>query len=146
MSNWADDALGKLKKQQGDQRVKDAKFLEKQRLKKAHGGRLWEEVRRAVKENCNHLNTKAEKEILVFEVTQNTILRVRASLDSNSRLLAAAFDEETGLLSWESNAANGQWELAVTDDDGGVGFCRGMRIPSTPASIAKQMLDALLFG
>jgi hypothetical protein len=144
MNDWSDYASARLRQQDQDQQLKDKKFLEKQRLKRAHGTKLWHEVRRIVKENSEHLNIKEGKQILVFEVTQNTQLKVRANLKSESRPLQATFDEERGRLEWECREKSGDaWELFVTED-GGVSLCRGM-VPTTPALVAKQMLDALLF-
>jgi hypothetical protein len=144
MNDWSDYASARLRQQRQDQQLKDKKFLEKQRLKKAHGTQLWHEVRRIIKENSEHLNIKEGKQILVFEVTQNTQVKVRANLESESRPLQATFDEERGRLEWECREKSGDaWELFVTEN-GGVNFCQGTA-PTTPALIAKEMLDALLF-
>lgn len=143
MTDWADYAIGRLEKQRQDQRLKDQKFVEKQRIKKAHGIPLWRQIRQIIKDNCSALNTKVGKEMLVFEVTQDREVSVRAHLDSDVRRLHALFDEETGKLSWECGEKSGDWEVAVTDE-GGAQFQWGM-IPTVPTSIVKQMLDALLF-
>jgi hypothetical protein len=47
-------------------------------------------------------------------------------------------------MSWECATKSGQWDVAATDE-GGVRFEWGSTA-TTPASIAEQMLDALLFG
>lgn len=144
MNDWSDYALGRLKKQAEDQRLKDQKFLEKQRLKKAHGTPLWHEVRRIAKENAEHLNAKAGREILVFEVTQNTTLKVRANLESGPRTLQALFDGETGKVEWECEGkAGAAWNVLI-EDDGTPRFYWSL-VPTTPASMVKQMLDKLLF-
>jgi hypothetical protein len=144
MNDWSDYASRRLKKQLEDRRLKDQKFVEIQRLKNVHGLPLWNEIRRIVKENVEHLNTKEGKEIVAFEVTQNSILKVRANVDSALRVLQAEFNEDTGRLQWECDGKNRDgWELSTTED-GSVNLSWGM-VPTTPASIAKQMLDALLF-
>lgn len=144
VNDWSDYALGRLKKQQDDQRLKDEKFVAKQKLLKSHGVPLWNEVRKIVIENLMSLNAKAGKQILVTDDTPNSILRVENNLRSTGNLLHITFDEETGKLEWDCEGKkSGSWELAVSDD-GSVRFHWGM-VPTTPASIAKQMLDALLF-
>lgn len=144
MSDWADYALERLKKQEQDKRVKDEKFVAKQKLLKAHGTPLWHEIRGIVKSSVESLNAKAGNEILTFEVTQNTELRVRNVTNPAHDLLEATFNEERGRLEWRSGGKSSRCDLSVSED-GGVQFYCSM-VPSTPASIAKQMLDALLFG
>jgi len=145
MNDWSDYALGRLKKQAEDQRVEDQTLLEKQKVTKASGTPLWQEVRRIVKENSDHLNTKAGKDILAYEVTPNTEIRVRAHLGSGVLILQATFDEETGTLAWKCGSKGDSWQLAVAED-GTVAFCWGMGVPTNPGAMAKQMLDALLFN
>src|ERR1700691_1558472 len=138
MNDWSDYALGKLKQKEEDRRLQDRAFLEKQRVKKAIGAPLWQEVRRIAKENSEHLNAKAEKAILILDITDDTRLSVRSSLDP-SRTLQATFYDEVGTLSWKCGAREGNWQLAV-EGDGTVMFRWGT-VPTNPASMVKQMMD-----
>lgn len=144
MNDWADYALQKLAKLEQDQHLKDEKLVATQKLLNSRGIAVWHEIRRIVRENIESLNSKAGKRMLLFEVTQNTILRVQNVSNRQGEVLHATFDTETGQLEWDCGSQNGSWTLSVSDD-GGVRFYWGM-VPTTPASIAKQMLDALLFG
>jgi hypothetical protein len=144
MNDWADYAVSRLRKQQQDRRIKDEKFLEKQRLKRAHGIPLWGQVREILKKNCAAFNTKMGEELLVLETTQEMELSVRSHVGGDLRRLRALFNSETGTVSWECGESNGTWELAVSDD--GTAQFQSAMIPTTSDSMAKQMLDALLFG
>ena len=144
MADWADNALAKLKRQHEEKQLQDAVFLEKQQVKKAKGMPLWREVRQKVKENCEALNTKAGKSLLRFGVTQEMELIVASEIDNRHGQLDAIFDGDAGRLSWSCGEKSGQWDISVSED-GSAKFHHGM-IPTTTESIAKQMLDALVFG
>ena len=60
------------------------------------------------------------------------------------RRLHASFDDAISRMSWECATKSGQRDVAATDE-GGVRFEWGSTA-ATPASIAEQMLDALLLG
>ena len=146
MNDWADYALGKLQQQRENQRLKDQKFVEKQKLKKARGIPLWQQTREAVKNNCEALNTKSGENLLAFEVTNNMELSVRSLAGQEVRELHANFDGDLGKLIWTSGAKTGSWELAVSEESGDVYFQQSWALPpATPAKMAKEMLDALLF-
>jgi hypothetical protein len=146
MNDWSDYALARLRKQEDDKRVKDQKFAATQKLLQSHGIQLWHEVREIVRKNVESLNAKAQKKLLAFEVTQHTILRVINVSQPSRGALHAIFDQDTGKLEWDCDGKKGEWELGVSDE-GSVHFHGGVvpMVPTTPASIAKEMLDALLF-
>ncbi len=144
MSDWSDYALARLQQKREDQRKKDEKLLEQQRIKKAFGLGLWREVRQMTVENCRAFNTKVNKKMLEFDPTEDIELSIRSSVDGDVRRLHASFDDAISRMSWECATKSGQWDVAATDE-GGVRFEWGSTA-TTPASIAEQMLDALLFG
>lgn len=144
MNDWSDDALKKMRKRKEDQRLKDAALVEKERLKKTHGPPLWHEVRRIVKENCEHYNRDAGEELVRMSVTQNTEIEVQ-EVGAGKGDLKASFDENSGLLKWNTSTKRGSWKIVV-GDDGSVYF--GSDSPgshTTPASIANEMMNAMLF-
>lgn len=143
MSDWSDYAVARLEKQREDQRMKDQKFLEQQRIKKAFGLPLWLELRRLAIDNVIAFNNKVSTSILAFEATEDTQLNIRSKMEGTPRRLLVSFDDEVSRLSWECGTKSGQWDVAATDD-GGVRFEWGMTA-TTPESIVEQMLDALLF-
>jgi hypothetical protein len=143
MTDWADYALEKLNKQEHDKHRNDEKFLEVQRLKRVHGTPLWQEVKRIVEENIKQLNIKAGKSVITLRVTN--ILTIEAYLTTGThRTLRAEFKQDTGSLEWECEDKSGSWDVGV-GEDGKPSFYWGM-IPSKSESVAKQMLDPLLFG
>ena len=141
MSDWSDRALRRVQERSKTKQIRDAVWLEEQRVKKAQGVPLWHEVRAIVKRHVSEFNEKAKKELLFFEVTQDTEIRVQSQIEDHRRFLLASFDEETGKLNYECGGKRGKWELDI--DDGKVGFKWSM-VPTTPDSIASQMLDALI--
>jgi hypothetical protein len=144
MADWADDVLAKLKNQQQQKQLQDAVFLERQQLKKAKGMPLWREVRQRVQENCEALNMKSRKSLLRVGVKHEMELFVASDIEGRHYQLEANFDEDAARLSWTCGEKHGQWDIDVLQD-GSVKFTGGM-VPTSPESIAKQMLDTLVFG
>ena len=142
MNDWADRALKRLSDHRIHQRNQDEVFLEKQRIKKAQGFPLWLEVRKYVEANCSDFNLKAGTQMLVFEVTPNSELTVRASIDGSTRSLHANFKDSTGELSFFCGANSGHWLLEATTD-GKAQFIGSSRTSSTE-QIAEQMLTSLV--
>jgi hypothetical protein len=143
MSDWSDQALARLEKQREEQRMKEEKLLEQQKIKKAFGGPLWREVRKMTMDHCRAFNVKADHNLLVLDLTDDSKLSIRSRIEGNNRRLHVSFDNEVSRLSWECGTKSGQWDVAATDD-GGVRFEWGDTVATT-ASISEQMLDALLF-
>lgn len=143
MTDWADATAAKLRQREDEQKLKDAKFVEQQRIKNAAGIPLWREVREQVKNNCESLNLNMRKAILAFEVVPNTELSVRADLGGSHRWIKARFDADQSELQWECGARKEKWYLMV-NPDGRVVFAWGMGIPTTPGAIATQLLNTLL--
>ena len=142
MNDWADRALKRLNDHRINQRNQDEVFLEKQRIKRAQGFPLWLEVRKYVEANCSDFNLKAGTQMLVFEVTPNSELTVRASIDGSTRSLHANFNDSTGELAFFCRANSGHWLLEATTD-GKAQFIGSSR-PSSPEQIAEQMLTSLV--
>jgi len=142
MNDWADRALKRLNDKRINTQTQNELFLEKQRVKRDFGMPLWLEVRKAVENNCADFNTKARAQMLVFEVTVNTELAVRATVDGVTSYLRAAFDESTGKLSWSTGKSRGTWTIEPTGD-GKVVFT-GSHGAVTVELIIDEMLTALI--
>ena len=142
MGDWADKALKRLSDEQINKQIQTDAFLEKRRVRQAFGMPLWLEVREKIKSNCDDLNTKAKRPILTFEVTVNTELSVRGTLDGVHRYLHAEFDESIGKLSWSSITSHGSWTIEPTDD--GKAEFTGGRGSATTDRIVDEMLTALI--
>ena len=142
MNDWADKALKRIEDRRINQRNQDEVFLEKQRIKRAQGFPLWLEVRKHVEANCSDFNLKAGTQMLVFEVTPDSELLVRASIDGSTRTLHANFKDSTGELSFFCGAHSGHWILEATTD-GKAQFIGSSRTSSTE-QVAEQMLTSLV--
>ena len=143
MNDWADNMAGRIRQRRQNQEVRDAKFVEKQRIKRANGEPLWRQVRDHVKQNCDDLNKRTGETLLTFEVGQLSEIHVRGEVDGKHRILSATYDPEQCTLTYTCGDKSDSWEVLV-GDDGTVTFGWGMGIQSTPASIANQMLNTLL--
>jgi len=142
MNDWADKALKRLSDKRINAQTQNEIFLEKQRIKRDFGMPLWLEVRKSVENNCTDFNTKARAQILVFEVTVNTELAVRATIDGVTSYLRASFDEPTGKLSWSTGKSRGAWTIEPTGD--GKAEFTGSHGATTVEWITDEMLTALI--
>src|ERR1035441_4130077 len=142
MGDWADNALKRLSDQQTNKQTQTDAFLEKRRVRRDFGMPLWLEVREKVKTNCADLNTKAKHQILTFEVTVNTELSVRGTIDGIQHFLTAEFDESIGKLSLSSGTSRGSWTIEPTDD--GKAEFTGSRGSVSAEWIVDEMLTALI--
>jgi hypothetical protein len=143
MSDWADDAIRKLQQKRDDQRLKAETFLEQQKIKRANGIPLWDEVRARIRARISELKEKSGgSSIVTIQSDQPGEMLVRSEV-GGGQLLHARFKEDTGQLTWWcANKDKDGWEVAVTEG-GGSCFQRGI-IVTTPDSIATQMLNTLL--
>lgn len=154
MNDWADDIAERIKARKEDQQIKDANFVEKQRIKGLKGEALWRDVRNHVTQNCDALNAKLAQQVLTVEVgpgdlsprrlRDSTEIHVRAEIDGGRRFLHVTFDTKTCMLAWHcEDGKSGQWEIVV-NDDGSATFAWSAEVLSTPSRIASEMLTALL--
>jgi hypothetical protein len=143
MNDWADNVAARLKQRKQNQELKNAKFVEQQRIKRTKGEPLWQQVRDDVCQKCDALNKKIGEDTLRFEEGREFTFSVWSKVEGKSRHLSAKYDSETCTLWWGCEGTSDSLEVLVLDD-GGACFGSGMEIPSTPSSIAQQMLNALL--
>lgn len=146
MNDWADTMATRIQQRRQDQRLRDTKFVEVERIKKANGEPLWREVREKIEENCKALNKRTGEQILTFDISEHGEVHVRANIDGKQCLLRLAFKMETGELEWVCGDCRGRglWGLSV-NNDGSVAFVSGIDgIPSNPSSIANLVMTALL--
>jgi len=143
MNDWADAMAARIKAREQDRRLKDTKFVEVQRIRRAKAGPLWEDVRSHVRQNCDDLNKKMGQEVLTFEVVPSSEISVRAQQGS----LHAEFDAEGCVLSWSCGTKTGRSEVVV-HEDGTVAWGHipswETGVPATAASIATERLTAVL--
>jgi hypothetical protein len=144
MNDWAKDWAKKIKKRHEDRALHGAQFVEEQKLKKEFGPPLWDAVCGEVKKQCEALNHEIGSQILTYELTRHGEISVVGNLDGKRKELRAAFNPVTGGLNWESAGHKDSLVLSVSSDGTEATFVWGMRVPSTPQSIARQMLDPLL--
>jgi hypothetical protein len=146
MNNWAKEWAVKIKRQNDDKTLQNATLVKEQKLKTDFGPPLWAAVCEEVDANCEALNNEMNDKILTYEFSPQGGIRVVGNLDSKGKELHAAFNGETGTLNWDSAGRKDSVVLTIARDGTGATFIptfvRGT--PSTPESIARQMLDPLL--
>jgi hypothetical protein len=142
MGDWADDVLRKLQQKRAVEHIRDEKFVEQQRIKRAKGVPLWNDVKGKIKARVYALKEKSGEDILVIQSDQPNEITVRNEV-ADGLLLLVKFSPESNAIEWScGNEDKNGWELVVADDGRAV-FHWGM-VPTTPDSIAHQMLNALL--
>jgi hypothetical protein len=146
MNDWAKNWAGKIKKRHDDRTLHNAKFVEEQKLKKEFGPPLWATICEEVKTRCEALNNEMNEQILTYQFTRQGEISVIGNLDGKRKELRAAFNQQTSTINWESAGHRNSLSLKVSDDGTGAAFYGGevTMVPSTPQSIARQMLDPLL--
>jgi hypothetical protein len=145
MPDWAQEAAGRFRQKRETDRLRMAQFVEQQRIKKARGPALWNQVKDEVKRNCEAFNVQASENILSIQDRQHEIV-IHCTSDGEVRDLVATYDYDDGILVWsmgQKPEESGQWELSVTQS-GGVQFVWNGGIPSQPTGIATQMLNHVL--
>jgi hypothetical protein len=142
MGDWPDKGLKRLSDERLERQTRDSAFLERQRVKRELGMPLWLEIRETITKNCDDFNTKARKQILVFEVSINTELSVHATIDGVGHYLHASYEESIGKLTWSSGKSHGNWAIEPTDD--GKAEFVGSRGSMTVEWIVDEMLTALI--
>jgi hypothetical protein len=146
MNDWADNMAGRLKQRAEDQRLRDTKSVEQQRIKRSRGEPLWQDLLEQVAKSCEALNARLSRQVLAVEVGTASELRVRADAEGGHLFLHAKFNAEAGTLSWSCEGGQSGRREIVISEDGSAGFAEstGMPIPTPPSKVAKEMLDALL--
>jgi hypothetical protein len=143
---WTRDLAQKLRDRRQRQSIRDASFLEKQKLKRRLGPPLWAEVKASVSTRCTELNMEMGEPVLTFNPSPSHQISVDAQtgdLMQGGSLghLAANFDVETGKARYDSGNYQGSFELTI-DNNGNAQFYSGM-IPATPDSMAREMVGSL---
>jgi hypothetical protein len=113
------------------------------------GPALWRQVREYVKRECGSLNADYGGDIAVVQEGPTHELHVELRHAGNISELNASFDISTSpdALRWSyagpatRMARGGQYSLRV---NAGTVIFQNSLTPSTPESIARQMLDGLL--
>jgi hypothetical protein len=145
--NWAATAADKLRKRDEAKIQEDAVLLQKDKLRMEQSPALWEEIRNFVKVKCDELNTHYGDNIAEADLGSPTKLTAHILVDRQRRTLTASFHPTSSpkALNWyyenKKIIQGSSYGLAVVGDR--VVFQSGMA-PSTPESIARQMLDGLL--
>ena len=144
MTDWSRHMAEKLKKRSESQDIRDAKFLETQKMKKELGPRIWAAVKSDISAQGIALNTEMSQEIITTDKSSssNELILV-ASLDSGVRRSHIRFEVESGKSTYKTEKGfSDNFELYL-GSDGKMAFYSGM-IPYSTGSIAKQILETFL--
>ena len=148
--SWANEAAKKLKLRTERMAHSQAAMLEKRKLIEEQGPALWRSVREKVKQMCTDLNRECGVQVVTFAVGQTSEISVLFRHGGVSRELKAtcAVSTSPDAVEWYYLAEEGEGEIRgqtysfhVADDR--VVFQNSL-VPSTPDSIARQMMDGLL--
>jgi hypothetical protein len=143
MTEWSRTTAAKIRQRMADHGIRNAKFAMEQRLKAEVGPRLWEDVRNNIEIEASALNGDLSETIVSIEKSTDSELHLIAHLTDGVRRSTVKFEPEAGMLTWKNSKQEGdKCELGV-GSDGKMAFHFGM-VPSTPESIARQVLNNLL--
>ncbi|HEV2381635.1 MAG TPA: hypothetical protein VG206_17815 [Terriglobia bacterium] len=120
--------------------MRDSRFVEVQRLKRASGPALWQEVGTAISEEGNALGHEIGRSVVTLgKTTSSAQIELLADMGSSVRRCKVEFDPETGKLTWATEGGSeGALELDLGIDGKLAFHARG--IPQEPQSIARQIL------
>lgn len=142
MTDWADKAARKLLEKQKQKNLATERFVTEQNIKRASGPALWSDVKGKLKEHAGALREKMTADVITVQHEQLSTITIRNGMN-NSRVLEVVFTPETGVVSWTCGGKpQVSWGMMITED-GGAHFQWGL-VPTTPDSMAKEMLNELL--
>jgi hypothetical protein len=141
---WADKAINKLDDQYNERQVKAELLRENQQACELYGMIRWNEVKDAVKINCEDFNRKARSLSRKLTIQSSIIseLAVIAEISGKIRRLDASYEKSTGKLSWRSGRSRGYWTIETTEN-GNAQFV-GDRGSLSVEWIAEEMLSPLI--
>jgi hypothetical protein len=146
VSDWSRNAADKLRRRLERIDNENAALTEKRKLLEEQGPALWQMVCEQVKKLCDDLNADYQEKVAVVQESSAHALHVELRHAGSMSELNASFNISTGAdaLKWSflpPRPAQGTYALQI--NAGRVAFQNSMT-PSTPESIARQMLDGLL--
>ena len=147
---WSQEAARKLKQRTERITESQAVLLEKRKLIEEQGPALWRLVREKVKQMCADLNAEYGEQVVTFGIGQSSQISILFRHIGVSRQLKAECDISTApdALQWyylaeEMDGDPRRQTYAFHVAEGKTIFQSGL-VPSTPDSIARQMMDGLL--
>jgi hypothetical protein len=143
--NWAAKAASKLRQQDQQNAQNDAVTLEKRKLIEEQGPALWMAVREHVRKLCGELNTDYGQHVVIVQDGPIRELNVQFRHAGRMNTLNAECDMTTApnALKWSYSSSPVKTSYSLYPNNGVVIFQNSM-VPSTPVSIARQMLDGLI--
>jgi len=144
MTDWARDMAEKLKRINQSQELRDAKFLELQRVKRELGPKIWSALKSDISAESISLNREIGREIITTDKNSSAdeVILV-GNIDGRIRRSYVQFEVESGKLTYKTERGfSDNFELYV-GPDGKIEFYSGM-IPYRTVSIARQILEKLL--
>jgi hypothetical protein len=143
-SDWADDAIRKLRQKIDDRRLETERFVEEQRIKRAHGVPLWNQVKDRLRHHVQQLKERSGgTDVVVIQNEQPDEIAIRNEIGGGT-VLHVTFDSGRGAVTWECGQKPQRgWQINIAGN-GTAEFVWGILIPTTPDAMATQMLDKLL--
>jgi len=143
MTEWSQKMAAKLKKRKHYSELRDAKFIEQQKLREEDGPELWQEVQNEINQEGNALCADMESNFLVAKSETPSEMTITADLEDGSHTCEVGFSPVSGKLTWKiENCSKGTVELAV-GNNGKLSFFSG-NVAVSPKYVATSILEALL--
>lgn len=148
-SEWAVEAVKRLRKQQESERQQSGAMFEKRKLLREQGDRLWKEIGRHVVKLADDFNAEIKSKAISVLPGAPTELHVRLDVASAEKELLARFNAGSAndALHWtyDGGGTKAQEYQLFVNEYGAVSIGSGQnQNTKTPEVIAMEMLDGLL--
>jgi hypothetical protein len=132
-----------LRRQKSEIRLRDAKFIEQQKLRQEEGPELWEKVQNQISIEGNALCADMEEDFLSVKNNGPSEMTITADMSQGPRSCKIGFSPVSGKLTWErENGSKGTFELAV-GKNGKLCFFSD-DVPVSVHHVAERILEELL--
>lgn len=112
---WIRDTAEQVRRRIEAKKVKDAKFVETQRLKQELGPGAWADLKDAVRDACAAINKEMGAEVIKYSEVDGGHIVVQGVGDGMYRRMTMKFSAEKAQLTYESDQGNpmGKFDVAI---------------------------------
>jgi len=141
---WIQETAARVKQDIETKKAKDAKAVEKQKLKKELGPGVWNELRDWLKDACRDLNAAVGTEVVQYTLVNENEVSLSGKADGMHRTMIVKFDGATVEYSSRSGDPSRKFEIAINSDgSAGLGE-RGLPFGRKPADVGKEIMKNAL--
>jgi hypothetical protein len=143
MTEWSKGMAKKLLERKRANELRDAKFIEQQKLFQEDGLRLWEEVQNEIDKEGTALSVDMESNLLTVKTKGPFEMTITADLDAGPQTCQVSFSPVSGKLTFKKeDCSKRTFELAI-GRNGKLSFFYGPE-PLSANRVATTILEALL--